>query len=113
MKRARSDCTARFTNRIPDAIFSIVPVGWKSTVTMTRVRLGPISWKLTRPECCVPRFVFQAIRSLARRSVISPSHSRVLNQIFSRHETCLVSFFSTFSTRCMNSGNFSKSTQAL
>ena len=40
LKRARSAWTARFTKRSPDAIFSIIPFGSNSIVTITRVRLS-------------------------------------------------------------------------
>src|SRR5919206_501922 len=79
LKRARSAWTARFTKRRPDAIFSIIPVGSNSMSTMTRVRFGASLWKVTTPLCCVPFFVFQAISSFLRRSVISPSLGRLLS----------------------------------
>src|SRR3954453_20220409 len=61
------------------------------------------------PACCMPDFVFHAIRSLRRWSVISPSHCRRENQIFSSHLTTLSlpSSLLTLSTRCMNFGNSS------
>ena len=87
LKRARSDCTARFTNRMPDAIFSIIPFGSNSMSIMTRVRLSPSLWKLTTPLCDMPLVVFQAMRSYLRRSVMRPSQSRLLNQTFSWKRT--------------------------
>ena len=107
LKRARSASTARLTKRIPEAIFSIIPWGTKSMSTITRVRFFSIRWKVTTPACAMPLVVFQAIRSFLRRSVISPSQWRVLNQIFSSHLSVLSSF-STFRTRCMKFGNSSK-----
>jgi hypothetical protein len=77
--------------------------------TITRVRFVSSLWNVTTPECDVPFVVFHAIRSFLRRSVIWPSHSRVLNQIFSRQLTWSRPFFSTSRTRCMNFGNDSKS----
>ena len=79
---------------------------------MTRVRFSSSLWKLTMPVCDVPLVVFHAMRSFLRRSVILPSHWRLLNQIFSSHCTSSPPFFSTLSTRCMNFGNFSKSVHA-
>src|SRR5438067_12255238 len=60
----------------------------------------------------MPEVVFQAMRSFLRRSVILPSHCRLLNQIFSCQPTLSFPFRSTFSTRCMNFGNLSNSVQA-
>src|SRR5205085_671342 len=83
-----------------------------ATVTSTRVRFASSLWKLITPECCVPLTDFQAMRSFLGRSVISPSHSRVLNQIFSRQWILFVSSFFTSRTRCMNFGNSSNCVHA-
>ena len=101
--------TARFTKRRPEAIFSIMPLGWKSMSTITRVKCVSSLWKEITPLCDVPFVVFHAMRSFFRRWVISPSHCRRLNQIFSYQETLFRSSFLTLSTRCMNFGNSSNS----
>src|SRR4051812_47368745 len=104
LNRARSACTARFTKRRPDAIFSIIPLGSNSMSTITRVRLSSSLWKLTTPLCDIPDVVFQAMRSFLRRSVTLPSHCRLLNQIFSCHLSLSLPSSRTSTTRCMNFG---------
>ena len=78
------------------------------------MRLSSSRWNETTPEWFVPLTVRQAMRSFSFCSVISASHWRLLNQIFSSHfslsgSSPSPSSYWTLSTRCMNFGNSSHS----
>jgi len=107
LKRIRSDESARREMRVPEAVFSNSPCGWKSIVNMIRVSWSLRRWKVTMPIDIGPFLLRQTSRSHGICSTISASHERRTPQMFSCHISVASSRCSMRSTRCMNLGQSS------